>query len=116
MAQDFERGESVPMPEADLNTGGLGNMVSNVDIDEDGKTDLFVVAHNWNDADSEMLPRIYKYERNADNAAWDIVWQASFDVWKQNTWPGHFDHLPGIGLNLDLIKFFMNAVPASQPG
>ncbi|APF17036.1 FG-GAP-like repeat-containing protein [Caldithrix abyssi] len=86
-AQDFARNanKEIPVPDADLNTGGLGNMVTGMDFDGDGRTDVFVVNHNWNDADNEMLVRIYKYEFNG--TAWEVVWKATYDVWKQNTWP-----------------------------
>ncbi len=85
-AQDFVRndGMEIPVPEADLNTGGLGNMVT-ADLDGDGRTDVFVINHNWNDADNEMLFRLYKYEFNGSE--WEVVWSATYDVWKQNTWP-----------------------------
>ncbi len=86
-AQDFTRdaNKEIPVPDADLNTGGLGNMVTGMDFDGDGRTDVFVVNHNWNDADNEMLVRIYKYEFNG--TSWEVVWKATYDVWKQNTWP-----------------------------
>ena len=37
IAQDtFTRSQEIPFPEANLNYGGTGNMISGVDLDEDG--------------------------------------------------------------------------------
>ena len=86
-AQDFTRdaNKEIPMPDADLNAGGIGNMVTGMDFDGDGRTDVYVVNHNWKDSEGEMLVRIYKYEFNG--TSWEVVWKATYDVWKQNTWP-----------------------------
>ncbi len=86
-AQDFTRdaNKEIPVPDADLNTGGIGNMVTGMDFDGDGRTDVYLVNHNWNDADNEMTVRIYKFEFNG--TSWEMVWKATYDVWKQNTWP-----------------------------
>lgn len=86
-AQDFVRNADleIPVPDADLNTGGMGNMVTDVDLDNDGRTDVYVVSHNWTDAESEMIFRLYKYEYNGSD--WEVVWNAEVDVWKSNTWP-----------------------------
>ncbi len=87
MAQDFVRTaeKEIPVPEADLNTGGIGNMVTGMDFDHDGRTDVYLINHNWSDADNEMDMRIYKYEFNGTE--WELVWKATYDMWKQNTWP-----------------------------
>jgi hypothetical protein len=83
---EFERGVPIPVPEPELNKGGIGNIVTNVDFDDDGKMDLYIINHNWGDAAEELIPRIYKYERNGD--AWEMVWKATLDsVYAQNTWP-----------------------------
>lgn len=95
-AQDFVRDPNkvIPVPDADLNTGGIGNMVSGMDFDHDGRTDVYLINHNWSDSDNEMTMRIYKYEYNG--TSWEMVWHTSFKLWKQNTWPaltyGDIDH------------------------
>jgi len=65
--------------------GGWGNMVTNVDVDGDGKIDMFVVNENVNDTPDELIPRIYKFEWNG--SSWDSVWAATLDIPAQNTWP-----------------------------
>jgi hypothetical protein len=45
----FTRGGEIAVPEATLNNGGIGNMVSGVDLDGDGKTEIYLVNDNWND-------------------------------------------------------------------
>ncbi len=86
MAQDFTRIYEIPFPEADMNTGGVGNILTDVDFDGDGRVDLFLASHNWNDADNEMTPYLYKME--FDGAAWNVVWKATLDfIEKSNTWP-----------------------------
>lgn len=86
LAQDsFSRSQEIPFPEADLNYGGTGNMVSGVDLDGDGKTEIYLVNGNWNDFPEEQIPRIYKLERTG--TSWDTVWQAIPPVAAQNTWP-----------------------------
>jgi len=86
IAQDtFTRSQEIPFPEADLNYGGTGNMVSGVDLDEDGNTEIYLVNDNWNDYPEELIPRIYKLEWSG--SGWDTVWQAIPPVAAQNTWP-----------------------------
>jgi photosystem II stability/assembly factor-like uncharacterized protein len=82
---DFERVMEIPIPEADLNNGGVGNMIAGVDTDGDGKTEIFLVNDNWNDGATEVIPRIYKLELNAGE--WEVVWSAVAPVAYQNTWP-----------------------------
>ncbi|MCI0496042.1 FG-GAP-like repeat-containing protein, partial [candidate division KSB1 bacterium] len=81
----FVRKAEIPVPEANLNNGGTGNMISGVDIDKDGKTEIYLVNDNWNDGATEVIPRIYKLELDGGN--WNVVWQAVLDIPKQNTWP-----------------------------
>jgi len=38
LAQGFTRGTEIAVPETELNTGGTGAMVANVDLDSDGLT------------------------------------------------------------------------------
>jgi hypothetical protein len=83
----WDRQAEIPVPEPSLNTGGIGNMITNVDLDNDGNMDLYVISHNWNDAASEFTPRAYKYEDSG--SGWEIVWQAEFTtITQQNSWPG----------------------------
>lgn len=82
---EFTRLVEIPIPEADLNNGGTGNMISGVDLDGDGSTEIYVVNDNWNDTPSELIPRAYKLEY--DGTDWAVVWQAVAPIPKQNTWP-----------------------------
>lgn len=81
----FVRKAEIPIPEADLNNGGTGNMISGTDIDNDGKVEIFIVNDNWNDTPNELIPRIYKLEKEGDD--WVVVWKAVAPIPKQNTWP-----------------------------
>lgn len=82
---DFERSYEIPIPEAELNNGGVGNMISGVDVDGDGKTEIYLVNDNWNDKSTEVIPRIYKLEY--DGTDWAVVWSATIEPFYQNTWP-----------------------------
>ena len=71
------------------NNGGIGNIIAGVDVDNDGKTELYMVNDNWNDGAEEIIPRIYKYEK-VGAEEWELVWQAippTNIVDAQNTWP-----------------------------
>ncbi|MFH1852928.1 MAG: FG-GAP-like repeat-containing protein [Candidatus Neomarinimicrobiota bacterium] len=81
----FERSDLIAIPEPELNVGGVGNLISGVDLDGDGRTEIYLVNDNWADAESEKIPRIYKLEL-VDNA-WQVVWQSIAPVEAQNTWP-----------------------------
>jgi hypothetical protein len=65
---------------------GFGNFVSGVDLDGDGLMEVYAVNNNWNDAGDELIPRIYKFERQADGS-WPQVWSATLPIPAQNTWP-----------------------------
>ena len=54
----FERGLEIPIPEADLNNGGIGAMISGVDVDGDGMLEIYLVNDNWNDGATEIIPLI----------------------------------------------------------
>ncbi len=84
-ALDFARGIEIPIPEADLNNGGVGSMISGVDVDGDGNLEIYLVNDNWNDGVSEVIPRIYKLE--FDGSDWQMVWSAKIEPFYQNTWP-----------------------------
>jgi photosystem II stability/assembly factor-like uncharacterized protein len=81
----FSRSGEIAVPEATLNNGGIGNMISGVDLDGDGNLEIYLVNDNWNDGASEVIPRIYKLEKNG--TSWDVVWQSKLDPFYQNTWP-----------------------------
>ena len=81
----FTRSGEIAIPEATLNNGGVGNMISGVDLDSDGKLEIYLVNDNWNDGANELIPRIYKLEKNG--SSWDVVWSAVSAVPMQNTWP-----------------------------
>lgn len=82
---EFDRVAEIPIPEADLNNGGIGNMIAGVDVDGDGKLEIYLVNDNWEDGDSEVIPRIYKLEK--DGTDWSVVWSAVIEPFYQNTWP-----------------------------
>lgn len=79
----FYRSAVIPVPENQ--PGGYGNIVSGVDLDNDGMKEIYAVNDNWGDTPAEMIPMIYKYENH--NGTWEMVWSASLDVPQQNTWP-----------------------------
>ncbi len=65
-----------------------GNAVMGVDFDGDGKKEIYAVNNNWNDWPVEMTPKVYKYEFNSTNGAWEVVWEAAMSgILAQNTWP-----------------------------
>jgi len=80
----FARRARVPVPAKE--TGGIGNFISGVDFDGDGKTEIYFVNNNINDSGpGELVPRIYKYEWSGTK--WDSVWSAELSIPLQNTWP-----------------------------
>jgi len=81
----FTRTAEIPVPEADLNVGGIGNMIAGVDLDGDGNLEIYLVNDNINDWAQEQIPRIYKLE--FDGTDWQVVWSAVAPIPKQNTWP-----------------------------
>lgn len=83
--EGFELKGTIEIPEADLNNGGVGNMISSYDIDEDGNQEIYLVNDNWSDGATEVIPRIYKLEVNGYE--WEVVWSATLDPFYQNTWP-----------------------------
>ncbi|MFC1484500.1 FG-GAP-like repeat-containing protein [Candidatus Neomarinimicrobiota bacterium] len=83
-AGNFTRSE-IPVPETDLNNGGVGNMIAGVDLDGDTNLEIYLVNDNWNDTPTEIIPRIYKLEYDGTN--WAVVWQATAPIPAQNTWP-----------------------------
>ena len=86
IAQDnFDRLVQIPVEAEDI--GGYGNIVSGVDFDGDGLTEMYAVTNDWYDQIGlDLVPRIYKYERAADGS-WSIVWSTRLALDFQNTWP-----------------------------
>jgi len=83
--EGFERQMTIPIPEKELNNGGVGNMISGEDIDGDGNLEIYLVNDNWGDGATEVIPRIYKLENSG--SGWEVVWNAKLDPFYQNTWP-----------------------------
>ncbi|HEX2962733.1 MAG TPA: T9SS type A sorting domain-containing protein [Ignavibacteriales bacterium] len=68
-----------------LDRGGYGNLIAGVDLDNDGKTEIYACNSNANDKPEELIPRLYKYELT--DGKWELVWSTEMkDMW-QNTWP-----------------------------
>ncbi len=67
--------------------GGFGGILTGVDYDGDGYTDLYTVNNNWDDGpNGELIPKIYKYE--LVKGAWILRWSTRLpNVDFQNTWP-----------------------------
>ena len=67
--------------------GGFGGVLTGVDYDGDGYTDLYTVNNNWDDGpNGELIPTIYKYE--LVKGAWILRWSTRLPgVDFQNTWP-----------------------------
>ncbi|MBI9070324.1 MAG: VCBS repeat-containing protein [Melioribacteraceae bacterium] len=81
--QEFVRKAVIPVP--DIENGGLGNVLSGLDIDGDGMQEIYAVNNNWNDSGQELIPSIYKYEYDGND--WVLVWKATPNIPAQNTWP-----------------------------
>jgi DNA/RNA endonuclease YhcR with UshA esterase domain len=63
---------------------GFGATVSGVDLDGDGKLEIYSVDGMTDFMTGDEIPQIIKYERNG--TAWDSVWAASLPNENQNTW------------------------------
>lgn len=49
-----------------LDVGGYGQMVVNVDLDNDGNPEIYAANSDWHDVlGFDLIPRIYKYEKNS---------------------------------------------------
>lgn len=69
-----------------LDAGGWGETIAGLDLDKDGKPEIYAVNSNAvDDPPSQLTPRLYKYELN--NNKWEMVWSAEIPDIKQNTWP-----------------------------
>ncbi len=82
-AQDqFVRGAVINAP--DTYASGFGATVSGVDLDGDGKVEIYSVAGMSDFLSGDEIPQIIKYELNG--TSWDSVWAASFPNENQNSW------------------------------
>lgn len=63
---------------------GWGNLIAGVDLDEDGKVEIYAINANYVDRPGELIPKLYKFEFNG--TTWDSVWAAALTT-PQNTWP-----------------------------
>ncbi len=82
--QRFDRAAIIPAAPEDI--GGFGHIVSGEDIDGDGNLEIYAVNTDWHDQTGlDLVPRIYKYEQNADGQ-WEVVWWTRLALDFQNTW------------------------------
>lgn len=63
---------------------GFGATVSGVDLDGDGKVEIYSVNGMSDYYTGDEYPQIIKYELT--DGSWDSVWAASFPDERQNTW------------------------------
>ena len=63
---------------------GFGNTVSGVDLDNDGKLEIYSINGMSDFFTGDEYPQIVKYERNGNQ--WDSVWAAKLPNERQNTW------------------------------
>lgn len=82
--QSFVRSAEIETPPADTNLG-IGNVLTGLDLDNDGKQDMYFVNNMLDQDIDPYTPRIYKYEYNG--STWDSVWSAKMSNIEQNTWP-----------------------------
>jgi hypothetical protein len=84
LAQDsFIRSAVIDVPA--IENGGFGDVISGVDLDGDGLTEIYAVNDNWSDSGDELIPRIYMYEKV--DGAWTQQWMSTLAIPLQNTWP-----------------------------
>jgi len=68
--------------------GGFGDLIAGVDLDGDGKQEIYAVNNDWFDLiGKDLVPRIYKYEQTL-LGDWEPVWSTRLPFDFQNTWPG----------------------------
>ncbi|NUM71514.1 MAG: T9SS type A sorting domain-containing protein [Ignavibacteriaceae bacterium] len=83
-SQPFIRIGNVPLPSPE--NAGFGNVLAGLDLDGDGKKEIYAVNNNWSDTGAELIPTIYKFEFD-EVSQWVQVWKAVLPIPKQNTWP-----------------------------
>lgn len=80
--QTFTRSAQIDPPETF--GSGFGSTVSGVDLDNDGKVEIYSVNGMSDYFNGDEYPQIIKYENNG--GTWDSVWAAAFPDERQNTW------------------------------
>lgn len=83
----FDRAAIIPADTLDV--GGYGHMVSGLDIDGDGKMEIYAINTDWFDVSGyDLVPRLYKYEQvtAGDPTSWQTVWSTRLSMSYQNTW------------------------------
>ncbi|MCU7495545.1 MAG: T9SS type A sorting domain-containing protein [Ignavibacteria bacterium] len=63
----------------------FSNIVAGVDLDKDGKPEIYGVNGNMDDFPDEMIPSLVKFE--LQDGKWKQVWSTSLDLTAQNSWP-----------------------------
>lgn len=63
----------------------FSNFVAGVDLDKDGKPEIYAVNGNMDDFTDEMVPTLVKFE--LQDKKWNKVWSTSLDMTAQNSWP-----------------------------
>ncbi len=81
----FERTGQIEVPTTE--NAGFGNMVTGVDFDGDGLTEVYAVNNMYDLGGAESVPRLYKFEWNVVTLQYDSVWSAATHLTAQNTWP-----------------------------
>ncbi len=84
-SQSFFRIGEIPLPPPQ--NSSFGQMISGMDIDGDGRPEIYAVNNNWNDTGAELIPAIFKFEYNPFTQDWEQVWTTVLNIPKQNTWP-----------------------------
>lgn len=80
--QSFVRSATIQPPPSF--GSGFGSTVSGVDLDGDGKVEIYSINGMSDFFTGDEYPQIVKYERNGNQ--WDSVWAAKFPNERQNTW------------------------------
>lgn len=80
--QSFVRSATIQPPPSF--GSGFGSTVSGVDLDGDGKVEIYSINGMSDFFTGDEYPQIVKYERNGNQ--WDSVWAAKFPNERQNSW------------------------------
>lgn len=80
----FQRVGIIPADSLDI--GGFGHVIAGMDLDNDGKPEIYAVNTDWHDVTGmDLVPRIYKYEETSPGV-WETVWSTRLALDFQNTW------------------------------